>query len=179
MIAVDEILPDNGYLKKLAEDFFNKIEKKYIEKKIYHSYSKDKVFIEDYAYLINALNDLYDKTFSYKYKDLARKISHEAINKFYLSDKNIFQKNPKDNNDVFNPVDISDNTIPNGNSIMLINLIRLGMMDEAQKLSDSLNGYLNVYKNNMMTSLRAIDFFNNIKNGKNCNEQGCKTDDKN
>ena len=77
----------------------------------------------------------------------------------------------------FKPVDISDNTIPNGNSIMLINLIRLGMMDEAKKLSDSLNGYLNVYKNNMMTSLRAIDFFNNIKNGKNCTEQGCKIDD--
>ena len=97
-----------------------------------------------------------------------------------MSDKNIFQKNPIDNNDVFfNPVDISDNTIPNGNSIMLINLTRLGMMDEAQKLSDSLNGYLNVYKNNMMTSLRAIDFFNNIKNGKNCNEQGCKIYDKN
>ena len=179
LIAADEILPDNGYL-KLAENFFNKIEKKYLDKKIYHSYSKEKVFIEDYAYLINALNYLSDKTFSYKYKDLARKISHEAIHKFYLSDKNIFQKNPIDNNDVFfNPVDISDNTIPNGNSIMLINLTRLGMMDEAQKLSDSLNGYLNVYKNNMMTSLRAIDFFNNIKNGKNCNEQGCKIYDKN
>ena len=29
-----------------------------------------------------------------------------------------------------------------------------------------------------MTSLRAIDFFNNIKAGKNCNELGCKIDDK-
>ena len=58
--------------------------------------------------------------------------------------------------------------------MMLINLTRLGMMDEAKKLSDSLNGYLNVYKNHMMTSLRAIDFFNNIKNGNNCNEEGCK-----
>ncbi len=179
LVAAEEILPKNGYL-KLAEDFFYKIEKKYIEKKIYHSYSVDKVFIEDYAFLINALNDLSDKTFSFKYKDLARKISYEAISKFYLSDKNIFQKNPIDNNDVFfKPVDISDNTIPNGNSIMLINLIRLGMMDEAKKLSDSLNGYLNVYKNNMMTSLRAIDFFNNVKNGKNCNEQGCKINDEN
>ena len=61
---------------------------------------------------------------------------------------------------------------------MLINLIRLGMMNEAKKLSDSLNGYLNVYKNYMITSLRAIDFYNNIKNGKNCNEQGCKIDGK-
>ena len=74
------------------------------------------------------------------------------------------------------PIDIGDNTIPNGNAIMLINLIRLGMMEEAKKLSDSLNGYLNIYKNHMMTSVRAIDFFNNVKEGKNCNEQGCNID---
>ena len=49
---------------------------------------------------------------------------------------------------------------------MLINLVRLGMMEEAQKLSDSLNGYLNIYKTHMMTSLRAIDFFNNYDSGK-------------
>ena len=153
------------------------IEKKYFEIKIYHSYSKDIVFIEDYAFLINALNDLYDKTMNFKYKDLARKMTYEALNKFFLTDKNIFQKNPKNSNDIFlKPIDIGDNTIPNGNAIMLINLIRLGMMEEAKKLSDSLNGYLNIYKNHMMTSVRAIDFFNNVKEGKNCNEQGCKID---
>ena len=114
---------------------------------------------------------------NFKYKNLARKYSLEAIDKFYLEDKNIFQKNPKKNSDIFfKPVDIGDNTIPNGNAIMLINFIRLGMMDKAKKLSDSLNGYLNIYKNHMMTSLRAIDYFNNIKDGKNCNEQGCKID---
>ena len=90
----------------------------------------------------------------------------------------IFFKKIQKNNDVFfKPIDIGDNTIPNGNAIMLINLIRLGMMEEAKKLSESLNGYLNVYKSHMMTSLRAIDYFNNIKEGKNCNEQGCKIDD--
>ena len=114
---------------------------------------------------------------NFKYKDLAKKLLYEAIKKFYLNDKNIFQKNPKTNNDVFfQPIDIGDNTIPNGNAIMLVNLVRLGMMEEAKKLSESLNGYLNIYKNHMMTSLRAIDFFNNIKMGKNCNEQGCKID---
>mgnify|MGYP000200163811 FL=1 len=50
------------------------------------------------------------------------------------------------------------------------------MMDEAKKLSESLNGYLNTYKNHMATSLRAIDYFNITKDGKNCNEQGCKID---
>ena len=115
----------------------------------------------------------------FKYKDLARKLTQEAITKFFIEGKNIFQKNPKNIKDIFfKPVDIGDNTIPNGNAIMLINLIRLGMMDEAKKLSESLNGYLNVYKSHMMTSLRAIDYFNNVKEGKNCNELGCKIDDK-
>ena len=178
LVTASEILPDNGYL-KLAEEFFSKIEKKYINNKIHHSYSKNIAFIEDYAFLVNALNDLSDKTMKYKYKDLAKKIIVEALNKFYLDDKNIFQKNFKENNDVFyKPIDIGDNTIPNGNAIMLINLIRLGMMEEAKKLSESLNGYLNIYKNHMMTSLRAIDFFNNVKNGKNCDEQGCYVDGK-
>ena len=177
LISANEILPNNGYL-ELAEEFFLKIEKKYIETKIHHSYSKDIVFIEDYAFLINAINDLSDKTMNFKYKNLARKLSQEAITKFYLEDKNIFQKNPKNNNDIFfKPIDIGDNTIPNGNAIMLINFVKLGMMEEAKKLSRSLNGYLNIYKNHMMTAIRALDFFNNINSGKNCNEKGCKIDD--
>ncbi len=176
LVAANEILPEKEYL-KLAEELFSKIEKKYIENKIYHSYSKNIVFIEDYAFLINSLIDLFDKTMNFKYNDLAKKLSYEALKKFYLNDKNIFQKNPITNDDVFfRPIDIGDNTIPNGNAIMLINFVRLGMMEEANKLSESLNGYLNIYKNHMMTSLRAIDFFNNIKKGKNCNEQGCKID---
>ena len=176
LVTASEVLPEKNYL-NLAEDFFSKIEKKYIKDKIFHSYSKNIVFIEDYAFLINALNDLSDNTLNFRYKDLSKRILKEAFDKFYLHDKNIFRKSPKNNNDVFFvPVDIGDNTIPNGNAVMLINLIRLGMINEAKKLADSLNGYLNIYKNHMMTSLRAIDYFNNIKEGKNCNEQGCKID---
>ena len=178
LISANEILPEKGYL-KLAEKFYLLIENKYINNKIYHSYSKEIVFIEDYAFLINALIDLSDQTMNFKYKNLSKKLAEEALNKFFLNNKNIFQKNSLSNNDIFfNPIDIGDNTIPNGNAIMLINFVRLGMTDEAKKLADSLNGYLNVYKNYMLTSVRAIDFYNNIKAGKNCNEQGCSIGDK-
>ncbi|MFL2877696.1 MAG: thioredoxin domain-containing protein [Candidatus Pelagibacter sp.] len=177
LILAHDILPKKGYL-KLAESFFFNIEEKYIKNNIQHSYSKEIVFLEDYAFLINTLNDLSDKTMNFKYKDLAKKFSFDAMDKFYLKEKNIFQKNQKNNNDIFfTPIDISDNTIPNGNAIMLINLIRLGLTNEAKKLANSLNGYLNVYKNHMMTAIRALDFFNNISSGKNCNEQGCKIND--
>ena len=177
LISADDILPKNGYL-KLAEEFFLKIENKYINKTIFHSYSEDVVFIEDYAFLINTLNDLYDKTMNFKYKELAKRITSEALNNFFIKEKNIFQKSPKNSNDVFfKPIDISDNTVPNGNAIMLINLVRLGMIEESKKLSLSLNGYLNIYKSHMMTSLRALDFFNNIQDGRSCNEKGCKIDE--
>lgn len=176
LISADEILPKENYI-KLAEEFFVKIENKYIKDTIQHSYSKQIVFLEDYAFLINLLNDLSDKTMTFKYKELAKKICNEAILKFYIDDKDIFQKNKKTNNDIFfKPIDIGDNTIPNGNSIMLINLVRLGMMEQAKKLAKSLNGYLNIYKSHMMTAVRALDFFNSINSGKNCNEQGCKID---
>jgi uncharacterized protein YyaL (SSP411 family) len=177
LISAHEILPNKGYL-KLAETFFTKIEDKYLKKNIQHSYNKEIVFLEDYAFLINALNDLSDKTMNFKYKDLAKKMCTETINKFYLREKDIFQKNQKDKNDIFfRPIDIGDNTIPNGNAIMLINLTRLGFTEETQKLANSLNGYLNIYKNHMMTAIRALDFFNSNKSGKNCNEQGCETND--
>ena len=79
------------------------------------------------------------------------------------------------NDDLFlNPVDISDSTIPNGNSIMLLNLIRLKKTHEAKKLAESLSGYLNVYKSLMASSIKSIDFFYEIRDGKNCNSEGCQ-----
>ena len=110
-----------------------------------------------------------------RYKLLAKKFCDEAIKKFYDNNNKIFQKNEKSKNDIFmNPIDISDNTLPNANSIMLINFSRLGYVNQAKELSLSLNGYLNLYKNFMATSLKAIDFFKEINSGKNCNTEGCQ-----
>ena len=110
-----------------------------------------------------------------KYRLLAKKYCDDAIKKFYDNSTKVFQKNEKSKNDIFmNPIDISDNTLPNANSIMLINFSRLGFIDQAKELSISLNGYLNVYKNFMISSLRALDFFKEINNGKNCTTEGCK-----
>ena len=63
--------------------------------------------------MINALNDLSDKTMNFKYKDLAKNLTLEAFSKFYDQDKDIFQKkNSKDSNDIFFfSIDIGDNTI--------------------------------------------------------------------
>ncbi len=173
MVTLHSVLPGENYL-TMAENFFDKIEKRYLIKNIYHSYSKDISFLEDYAFLIQALLDLADTTMNPKYRILAKKYCSEVIEKFYDKKMKIFQKNEIEKNDIFfNPIDISDNTIPNGNAVMLINFSRLGFISEAKELSNSLNGYLNIYKGFMTSSLKAIDIFNDVNSGKKCNSEGC------
>ena len=174
LLDAHESLPNEGYLKK-AQTLFEKIELNFMKDKIFHSYDKNIVFLEDYAYLINTLLDLFNLTLNIKYKLKAKELCSETIQYFYRKDKNIFQKNKIQSNDIFfNPIDISDHTISNGNSIMLRNLSRLGFVSEAKKLNESLNGYLNIYKNYMVSSLKSIDLFNEILLKKNCNEEGCE-----
>ena len=174
LITLNTIIPSENYL-KIAENFYEEIEKKFCVKNIFHSYSKNISFIDDYAYLIQCLLDLSDSTMNPKYRLLAKKYCDEAIKKFFDKRAKVFQKNEKEKNDIFmNPIDISDNTLPNANSVMLINFSRLGYIDQAKELSISLNGYLNLYKNFMISSLKALDFFKEISSGKNCNAEGCE-----
>ena len=155
------------YYGNLEKVFFN-------ADKLYHTNSKSVVFLEDYAYAIAMILDLSDHTMKPSYLFKAKELCQKTVELFYVKEKSIFQKNAISTNDLFHkPLDISDNNIPNGNSIMLLNFSRLGMKNEAKELSDSLNGYLNIYKSLMISSLKSIDYFNMIESNKNCTENEC------
>ena len=118
--------------------------------------------------------DLYDQTLKPNYLFKAKELCKVAIELFYVKEKSIFQKNIIATNDLFHrPIDISDGNIPNGNSIMLLNFSRLKMKKEAKELSNSLNGYLNVYKSLMVSSIKSIEYFNSSDSSKNCTTEGC------
>ena len=174
LVAAEKILPNNDYL-KIAETYYHNIDKLFFkEGKLFHTNSKTCVFLEDYAYAIAMLLDLSDLTLKPNYIFKAKELCKKTIDLFFIKEKSIFQKNIILENDIFHkPIDISDNNIPNGNSIMLLNFSRLGMKDEAKELSNSLNGYLNTYRPLMASSLKAIDYFKMIESNKNCNETGC------
>ena len=174
LISTGNILPKKNYL-QIAETFYNNIEKLFFrEDRLFHTNSKASVFLEDYAYAIAMLLDLSDQTLKSNYLFKAKDLCQKTIKLFYIKEKSIFQKNIISNNDLFHkPIDISDNNIPNGNSIMLLNFSRLGMKKEARELSNSLNGYLNIYKSLMTSSLKSIDYFNMIESNTNCTDSGC------
>ena len=173
LISAEKILPKNNYL-QIAETFYDNLEKVFFrERRLHHTNSKTSVFLEDYAYTIAMLLDLSDQTLKPNYLFKAKDLCQKTIELFYVKEKSIFQKNIISNNELFHkPIDISDNNIPNGNSIMLLNFSRLGMKNEAKELSNSLNGYLNIYKSLMISSLKSIDVHNTIES-KNCTDKGC------
>ena len=173
LLSAEKILPNNSYL-QIAETFYNNLEKLFLsEEKLFHTNSKNSVFLEDYAYAIAMLLDLSDQTLKPNYLFKAKHLCKKTIELFYVKEKFIFQKNIITDNDIFHkPIDISDNNIINGNSIMLLNFSRLGMRNEAKELSNSLNGYLNIYKSSMVGSLKAIDYYKMIESI-NCSDTGC------
>ena len=174
LISADKILPNRNYL-KIAEKFYDNLEKIFLkENRLFHTNSKASVFLEDYAYTIAMLLDLYDQTLKPDYLFKAKELCKKTIELFYVREKYVFQKNIITENDIFHkPIDISDNNIPNGNSVMLLNFSRLGMVNESKELSKSLNGYLNVYKSLMVSSLKAIDYHKSIEAKKNCTDSEC------
>ena len=174
LISVEKILPNNNFF-KIAETFYKNLEITFFSKeKLQHTTLKSEVFLEDYAYSIAMFLDLYDQTLKPNYLFKAKELCKKAIEFFYIEEKMIFQKNIIATNDLFHkPIDISDGNIPNGNSVMLLNFSRLKMKNEAKELSNSLNGYLNVYKSLMASSIKSIDYFNTVDTGQNCTKEGC------
>ena len=174
LISAEKVLPNYNFL-RIAETYYENLEKIFFnKKKLQHTTLKAEVFLEDYAYSVAMLLDLYDHTLKPIYLFKAKKLCRETIDFFYVKEKSIFQKNMVANNDLFHkPIDISDGNIPNGNSIMLLNFSRLKMKKEAKELSNSLNGYLNIYKSLMASALKTIEYFNSTDSSKNCTTEGC------
>jgi len=174
LVCSEKVLPNNNFL-VIAEAYYGNLEKIFFNKeKLQHTILKSEVFLEDYAYSIAMLLDLFDQTLKPSYLLKAKGLCKKAIELFYIKEKSIFQKNVVATNDIFHkPIDISDGNIPSGNSIMLLNFTRLKMKNEAKELSDSLNGYLNVYKSLMVSSIKSIEYFNMLEFSGTCTDKGC------
>jgi uncharacterized protein len=173
LVSAEQIMPKRNFL-KIAETYYENLEKNFFKKKrLQHTILKQEVFLEDYSYSIAMLLDLYDQTLKNNYLLKAKELCKKTIELFYVEDKSIFQKNIVATNDLFHkPIDISDGNVPNGNAVMLLNFSRLKMNNEAEELSKSLNGYLNIYKLSMASALKSIEYFNTQDDSRNYNEKG-------
>jgi uncharacterized protein YyaL (SSP411 family) len=96
--------------------------------------SKYPAFLDDVAYMIQALLYLYEPTGTLEYLEKARTLMHYAIEHFSDEDQLFFYYTPSFQTDILvRKKDLYDGAIPSGNSIMAWNLHRLGLLYNQQE----------------------------------------------
>jgi uncharacterized protein YyaL (SSP411 family) len=97
----------------------------------------EKGFLDDYAFLIMALVDLYEATFDAKWLVEAINLSKEMIKLFSDTDKGGFFLTDKDSEKlIVRTKSASDSSIPSGNSIAALALLKLGMLTMNQHFTN-------------------------------------------
>ncbi len=91
----------------------------------------DTAFLEDYAYYIAALIELYNSTLDKKYLMRAEKLCAEAVRRF--SDKNGGFNMCETTELLMNPKELNDGAVPSGNSIMAYVFVRLYQLTENEE----------------------------------------------
>jgi uncharacterized protein len=86
-------------------------------------------FLEDYAFLIQALIETYQISFNLSYLELAGKYTAHVLSYFYDESSGLFFFTGKDQKDIIiRRKDLYDNATPSGNSTMALNLQQLGIL---------------------------------------------------
>jgi hypothetical protein len=86
-------------------------------------------FLEDYAYLIAALTDVYQICFDGKYLRAAAKYTRLVLSYFEDKETGLFYMTRADQTDIaLRKKDLYDNATPSGNSVMVHNLQRLSIL---------------------------------------------------
>lgn len=94
----------------------------------------DNGFLDDFAYYIAALIELYNSTLDSNFLEKAERLCEEAVQRFLDNENGGFYLSESVNVELFmNPKETYDGAIPSGNSIMAYNFVRLYQLTENEK----------------------------------------------
>ncbi len=108
---------------------------------LFHRYKEGEVvigaFLDDYAYLTWALLEMYEATFKPEYLKHAKNLTDNLLLKFWDEDKGGFYFTSEDAEELFvRKKDAYDGAIPSGNSVSMLNLVRLARLLGDNKYED-------------------------------------------
>ncbi len=104
----------------------------------------ENAFLDDYAFYVTALIELYNSTLDKNYLKKAEEFCKETV-KLFMDDKNGgFYLCEANSTELFiNPKETYDGAIPSGNSVMAYNLVRLYHITEKDEYSELLEKHIN------------------------------------
>ncbi|PXV90313.1 hypothetical protein C8E03_105223 [Lachnotalea glycerini] len=106
---------------------------------LFVSYREGKVsgkgFLDDYAFYIFALTNMYEVTFDPGYLERAIQLTHVVNENFFDKENGGFYLYGKHNEKlILKPKETYDGAIPSGNSVMTYNLVKLSLVTKDEKL---------------------------------------------
>lgn len=94
----------------------------------------EKSFLDDYAFYIASLIELYNSTLDKSYLEMAERFCDEAVRRFADCQNGGFYLCGADHTELFmNPKECYDGAIPSGNSVMAYNFVRLYQLTDEEK----------------------------------------------
>lgn len=123
-------------------------------KLLYHRYrdgdSRFEGTLDDYAFLISGLTDMYETTFDLNYLRQSLELNKTVIEKFYDRERGGFYDVPENTADIFlKTKDSYDGAEPSGNSIQIMNLLRLGYMTDNKELINIAENSLELFSSDL------------------------------
>ena len=114
-------------------------------------------FLDDYAYLIAALLDVYETDFNLRWLQAALRLTQEVEQAFFDQEAGGYFSTPLDHEvTLVRPKNFQDLALPSGNSVMVHNLIRLHRFTERPELQARAQEMLTRLQNLMLENPRAL-----------------------
>ncbi|MCK6456461.1 MAG: thioredoxin domain-containing protein [Phycisphaerae bacterium] len=123
-------------------------------------------YLDDYAFMIEALLYLYEATFEPRWLDEAERLTDVVRTHFRDADAGGFFFTPADGEHVLiRAKEAQDGAIPSGNSVMLMNLLRLSVLRNRKDLRDDAEALMRCFADRVAENptsserlLAAVDF---------------------
>jgi uncharacterized protein YyaL (SSP411 family) len=138
--------------------------------RLYHRYRDGETaisgFLDDHAFFIWGLIELYETTFEVRYLKAALEINNDLLKHFWDRDKGGFFITPDDGEEMLvRKKEIYDGAIPSGNSVAMLNLLRLARITgdselekKAQIMERSFSGIIAQSPAAYTMLMTALDF---------------------
>ena len=130
---------------------------------LYHRYAKGERaiegFVDDYAFLVWGLMEIYESSFEEAYLEKAVELTNTMISRFWDSEDGGFYSTAKDaDNAVPRRKEVYDGAVPSGNSVALLNLLRLSLLGGDAKFKELASQVIRVFSEDVKRSPAAHTF---------------------
>ena len=165
-----QVLKDEHYLEVAQAEMKNLLGRAADGLLLSHSrigdWTGDEVFLDDYAFVIQALLDLYEADFDRGHLEVATKLMEVTIERFYPGSARPFRFTPRDmQSDIPTRPHLEEQGLPSGNAAALASLLRLHLFSASAEQERLASGILNnigryLERSAMWSTglLRAFDF---------------------